>query len=166
MQATHRVQAMHATHATHSRTATHITVSRLAITPTLPAVPAENATPTLPEVAAEPATATLPAVATDPATATPPAAATDPATATLPAAATEPTTGPFSTATALFHPTAMRTSCAYRYAAHGARTTAEFCPPMPSDVFNVIPSTMGVGPSSSRGCPAATAGGAGTVPCS
>jgi len=154
MQATHRVQAMHATHATHSRTATHITVSRLAITPTLPAVPAENATPTLPEVAAEPATATLPAVATDP------------ATATLPAAATEPTTGPFSTATALFHPTAMRTSCAYRYAAHGARTTAEFCPPMPSDVFNVIPSTMGVGPSSSRGCPAATAGGAGTVPCS
>ena len=154
MQATHRVQAMHATHATHSRTATHITVSRLAITPTLPAVPAENATPTLPEVAAEPATATLPAVATDP------------ATATLPAAATEPTTGPFSTATALFHLTAMRTSCASRYAAHGARTTAEFCPPMPSDVFNVIPSTMGVGPSSSRGCPAATAGGAGTVPCS
>nr|AVN58389.1 hypothetical protein B5P44_p00094 [Mycolicibacterium sp. CBMA 213] len=32
----------------------------------------------------------------------------------------------------------------------GASTTAEFCPPMPSEVFRVMPPSMGVGPSRSR----------------
>jgi hypothetical protein len=87
--------------------ATHNTVNRLAITATLPAVPAEPATATLPAVATEPATATLPAVATDPATATLPAVAADPATATLSIVAIEPTTVSLSTGTAKSHRTAM-----------------------------------------------------------
>ena len=111
IQATHLVHATHARHATHSRAATHITVSRLAITPTLPAVPAEPATATLPAVATDPATATLPAVAADPATATLPAAATDPATKTLSMPAIDPTTWPLSTATAESHESAIGPSC-------------------------------------------------------
>jgi hypothetical protein len=47
----------------------------------------------------------------------------------------------------------------------GARSTAELCPPIPSEVFSVIPSTGAVGPSSSRGWPSATAGGAGMTLC-
>jgi hypothetical protein len=111
IQATHLVHATHARHATHSRAATHITVSRLAITPTLPAVPAEPATATLPAVATDPATATLPAVAADPAAATLPAAATDPATKTLSMPAIDPTTWPLSTATAESHESAIGPSC-------------------------------------------------------
>lgn len=53
-----------------------------------------------------------------------------------------------------------------RVQAAGARTTAELCPPMPSEVFSVTaPGCIGVGPSSSRRCPGATVGGAGTISC-
>lgn len=46
----------------------------------------------------------------------------------------------------------------------GARTTAEFWPPIPSDVLSVTPSDIAVGPSNNRAWPGATVGGAGTMP--
>ena len=51
-----------------------------------------------------------------------------------------------------------------RFTHAAAMTTTELCPPMPNADLTVIPPWFGEQPASSRGCPAATVGGAGMTP--